>query len=215
MTQPDDKTSCGIRLHETRKVFHFLGDDLSEIDILDISRGLSNINRFTGQTHLAYSVAEHSIHVASILPPELQIYGLLHDASEAYLNDISTPLKNLLPDYRAIEEHVQNKIWRAFGFDPAAIDSFYHEVKNADMKLLLAEMKVICPDDYQAIKESGNPLAEEMEKDPILSDKKFPFFASSHIACGVFRKVFRKLGEGVPLEGPFESLSDMTKYLMK
>jgi hypothetical protein len=204
-----------IRLYETRKAFHFMGDDLSEIDILDISKGLSQVNRYTGHTKQAYSVAEHSIHVASLLPPELQIYGLLHDASEAYLNDISSPLKDLLPDYRAIEEHVQNKVWMAFGLDPKVVAEVYPIVKAADWKMLLAEMKTICPDDYAAFKAGGDTLVAEVEAHPILKDPEFPFYVSPQIACGVFRKVFRKLNEGVYLEGPFSSMTEMTKYLMK
>ena len=67
-----------------------------QVNFRDIAASLAKICRFTGATFSHYSVAQHSILVASILPPQLQAYGLLHDAHEAYLGDIATPVKNLL-----------------------------------------------------------------------------------------------------------------------
>jgi hypothetical protein len=67
-----------------------------QVNFRDIASSLAKICRFTGATFSHYSVAQHSILVAGILPPQLQVYGLLHDAHEAYLGDIATPVKNLL-----------------------------------------------------------------------------------------------------------------------
>ena len=61
---------------------------MEDFVIEDIAHGLSNLCRFSGQTQEMYSVAEHSFNVASIVPTQFQIYGLLHDAAEAYLNDL-------------------------------------------------------------------------------------------------------------------------------
>lgn len=72
-------------------------------NIEDIAHALANICRWTGHTSRFYSVAEHCIRAAAIAPPECKLHVLMHDATEAYLGDVATPLKQLLPDYQAIE----------------------------------------------------------------------------------------------------------------
>jgi len=75
------------------------GDPIIE----DIAHALANICRWTGHTSRFYSVAEHCIRAAAIAPPECKLHVLMHDAAEAYLGDVATPLKNLLPEYKTIE----------------------------------------------------------------------------------------------------------------
>ena len=77
----------------TGKKFHFLNPQPEEISIVDIAHHLSMLCRFTGACKRFFSVAEHSIRVSWILPDKLQLVGLLHDAAEAYINDISRPVK--------------------------------------------------------------------------------------------------------------------------
>jgi len=87
-----------------------------DIDILDIAHGLANITRFGGQARNHITVGEHSLTVASLVPPPLKFTALLHDAAEAYLGDIPKPLKNLLPDYQRIEKQLMGIIADKFGF---------------------------------------------------------------------------------------------------
>lgn len=89
------KTRSGIYID-------LLDPDPKHIIIEDIAFALSNICRFTGHCNF-YSVAEHSINVCNNLEEEYKFCGLMHDATEAYLSDISTPLKQLLPEYKRIE----------------------------------------------------------------------------------------------------------------
>src|SRR5687768_10005799 len=78
-----------------------------QITIEDIAAGLSKVCRFNGQIKDWYCVAEHSAHVAELVPNQLKLIALLHDASEAYLCDVPTPLKRALGDvYSDIEARV-------------------------------------------------------------------------------------------------------------
>jgi 5'-deoxynucleotidase YfbR-like HD superfamily hydrolase len=121
-----------------------------EPDIGEIALALSRIPRFTGHTHdgaHAYSVAQHSVMVSHTVPYDFRRQGLLHDATEAYLGDIATPLKNLLPDYRNIERRMQCMFERHFG-----CPSFSHpEVKKADLILLATEWRDLMRGDDHAL----------------------------------------------------------------
>lgn len=76
---------------------------VDEIYIQDIAHSLSLQCRYTGHCNKFYSVAEHSIHVSNIVPPEHALAGLLHDATEAYLTDVARPVKRYLTNYQDIE----------------------------------------------------------------------------------------------------------------
>jgi hypothetical protein len=114
----------------------------------DIFHALSGNNRFTshGRTR-DYTVGEHTVRgvwLASMLrmSKEVQKCFLLHDFSEAYLNDIASPFKKLLPDYMKLEEEVQNAIYMKYlGYVPS--DEFYKEVKYIDLMMLINEMEQI------------------------------------------------------------------------
>lgn len=89
------------------------------IDIDDIAHALSHQCRFAGHLPVFYSVAEHSVHCAEMLlesHPELALCGLLHDASEAYLLDIPSPIKPLLTNYYELESNIMGVIADKYGF---------------------------------------------------------------------------------------------------
>ena len=75
------------------RAVHMLAPRPDEIDIRDIATALATICRFAGHTVTHYSVAQHSVLVAGNLPESLAVYGLLHDAHEAYLGDPVQPVK--------------------------------------------------------------------------------------------------------------------------
>lgn len=119
--------------------YHFLDPQQDEITIQDIALSLSNKCRFSGHTRF-FSVAEHCVTVAYRLPPELRLAGLLHDASEAYLGDIPSPIKAILPDYRRLEVVNEDAIMRKFN-----IDIHHPLVKEADRKALYTEAHFLLP----------------------------------------------------------------------
>ena len=115
----------------------------SQIVIGDIAHGLAHQCRFNGQTSKFYSVAQHSVLVASILPRELRLAGLLHDASEAYLGDVVQPLKDLLPEYQAIEENFCKVLGVRFGVNLQHNDA----IRHADLVVLATERRDLMPMD--------------------------------------------------------------------
>ena len=123
--------------------FRFTDTDPATINIEDIAAALSNICRFTGHLQDFYSVAQHSVHVSYLVPHEYALEALLHDASEAYCNDISSPLKALLPDYRTVEHQVDQFIREKFGL-PAAMSA---PVKYSDLIMLATERRDFDMDD--------------------------------------------------------------------
>lgn len=117
------------------KYFDYREPEEYHYEILEIAHALSHQARFTGHTFFHYSVAQHSVLVAKLVPPELKLTALLHDASEAYLVDIPRPLKALLPDYVRLEERTMSAIAKYYGL----IFPFPEAIKRADNMLLLAE----------------------------------------------------------------------------
>jgi uncharacterized protein len=120
---------------------NLLDPHYSQIDIGDIAHGLAYQCRFNGQTSRFYSIAQHSLMVASILPDHLKLAGLLHDAAEAYVGDVVQPLKVLLPDYQAIEQRFTQAIGQRFN-----VNLDHHpEVKRADLIALATEKRDLLP----------------------------------------------------------------------
>lgn len=119
--------------------FDILRPEEYDYQIEEIATALSNLCRYTGHVNSFYSVAEHSVLVSRIVPERLALAGLLHDASEAYLGDVSSPLKKLLPEYRAIEERVQRAIANAFGFEYP----FHEEIHAADKRMYWQERQSV------------------------------------------------------------------------
>jgi len=107
-----------------------------EILIEDIAHSLSMQCRFNGHIESFYSVADHCVRVSAECADENKLCGLLHDASEAYLCDIPTPLKKELPDYMKYERQLQSMIYETFGIKEETED-----VKKADKVLLVTEMR--------------------------------------------------------------------------
>lgn len=84
------------------------------IDIQDIAWSISRICRFNGHTSEFYTVAEHSVRISRLCDPEDAIWGLLHDAHEAYVGDVAAPLKQLLPEYQIIEARAAAIIYEKY-----------------------------------------------------------------------------------------------------
>ncbi|QDH36115.1 hypothetical protein E2E27_07430 [Porphyrobacter sp. YT40] len=120
------------------KRFDLLDPASSEFDIEDIAHGLAHVCRYAGQCRRFYSVAEHSLLVSDTVE-EFALEALMHDAAEAFIGDITRPLKQLLPDYKAIELAIEQTINERFGLWPEAKSV----IKEADLRVLAAEQRQI------------------------------------------------------------------------
>jgi len=107
----------------------------SDIDIKDIAHALSLMCRFAGHTKSFYSVAQHCIWIANNLKDEHKLEGLLHDASEAYLVDIPTPVKMHLESYSGVETSIMEIVFKKFGLTYPLTP----EVKSVDKAALQYE----------------------------------------------------------------------------
>ncbi len=139
----------------TGKRFEILAPTADMIDISDIATSLAKIPRWIGKTHLPYSVAQHSVWVSYRVTQLAAPFALLHDAHEAYVNDISSPLKAALRQVsRAngierdlldeIVEPIDAVIFRKFGLPWPVPPHIRIAVKYADMQALSTEKRDLC-----------------------------------------------------------------------
>ncbi len=141
--------------------FDFVDPDPESIRLQDIAHALSMISRFGGHLAKFYSVADHSLNVLHHLEcnganrPTL-LAGLMHDAAEAYIGDIVSPFKKMLPNACAVEERIAAMIRVRYGIVDKHVD--FAAVKRADEAILVAEAKALFnfpplgnwPDNFQA-----------------------------------------------------------------
>lgn len=105
------------------------------VTIKDIATSLAYTNRFNGHTGTTYSVAEHSVLVSRKCREENKMWGLLHDAAEAYTGDIISPLKKLVPQFSAVEKRIMKVICEKF-----ELDLFQpKEIGKVDLRMLATE----------------------------------------------------------------------------
>lgn len=151
--------------------FQPLNPRVEDIRIEDIAHALSNQCRFSGHCREFYSVADHSLWVSRVVeaPPDgclsdrrgenraLALWGLLHDAPEAYLVDLPRPIKHgseIGRMYREFEGRLMAAICERFGLPAEEPD----EVKHADKRLLFTEQRDLMGRPPKAWKDPAKPL---------------------------------------------------------
>ena len=113
------------------------------LSIDDIAHALSLICRAGGHFPQFYSVCQHSVACAREAAARgfsrrVQLLCLLHDASEAYLADMTRPVKAQLPQYGDYEARLQTLIYEIFaGGAPTAGEQ--KQITVADDCMLRAE----------------------------------------------------------------------------
>ena len=116
-----------------------------QVQIEDIAHALANKCRFSGHCDPFYSVADHSMRVAALVGAPHKLYALLHDAAEAYLPDVPTPLKEYFGELEGLECRVMAAIRGKFMPNWMASGATREIVKFADLSMLAAERRDLLP----------------------------------------------------------------------
>jgi hypothetical protein len=136
----------------------------------DIAHALSQINRYNGHTQILWSVLQHSLACWQLAPAAFKIEALLHDACEAYLCDIPTPLKTILPDYRRLEASVERTMRSHYGLP----ETMSAEVRLVDQQIFIAETSVFHPTLWEELgKPVPHPVALQAVRDHLLSGDRY------------------------------------------
>lgn len=170
--KPEILTHSGIS-------FNLLNPEPDSIRINDIAWALSHLCRFTGHTKAFYSVAEHSVRTMWHVGPGFELEALLHDATEAYLGDVSSPLKHMLPTYKAIETTLAHHIRVRFGLPLEESP----QVKAADLAMLAMERTALMPHHHEEW-----DLIKGVQPAPAVLVPMAP-----HVAYSVFLEAFVRL----------------------
>lgn len=123
----------------TGKVFWPIDPRPEEVYIEDIAHALGMMCRYNGHCTKFYSVAEHSWIVSQHVPQDYALWGLLHDASEAYIADIVRPAKRFISGYIEAEDKIMAAVCDRFGLTKIMPP----EVKKIDSAILVDEAKFI------------------------------------------------------------------------
>jgi predicted RNase H-like nuclease len=154
-----------------------LSPKIEQIKIIDIAHALSMLCRANGHFERFYSVGQHSINCAIEaesrgFSKEIQLACLLHDASEAYLSDMTRPVKNMLADYLKIEDFMQSMIYEKY-LPSALSDSELSIVKAIDDDMLVCEFNALMK---KKVFESNPTISNKISfetKDFIRVEKQF------------------------------------------
>ena len=175
----------------TNTFFYPLAPREEEVKLDDIAHALSQMCRANGHFKRFYSVAQHSLNCmreagARGLTPRIQLACLLHDASEAYISDITRPVKCYLEEYKRIEKRLQQVIFAAFHLGDLS-ENELESVEKIDNMLLYYEFEqlhhqgisktfqpsfILCPDVSEKnmgsvekeFKQSANELLSQLLK---------------------------------------------------
>lgn len=129
-------------LLQSGKFYSYTNPADNEFTIEDVALSLSHICRYGGQVGKFYSVAQHAYYVSyAVEDKRYELDALCHDNVEAFMVDVPTPLKMLLPDYKALEAVHEAEMFSRFGLQYPMHDS----VHKADQAVFVAEVRDIKP----------------------------------------------------------------------
>jgi hypothetical protein len=144
-------------------MFWPLNPSADSVCIEDIAHALALKCRYTGHCTQFYSVAQHAVHVSEIVPTAA-LWGLMHDAAEAYLPDVAAPIKPRLTGFQAIEGRVLGVIavWAGLSFPVPP------EVHEADLLLLRTEHRdlMVPPPREWEVDKHYQPLSFRIDPQP-------------------------------------------------
>lgn len=174
---------------------------VEDIDILDIAHHLACTNRFVGALREPVNVAQHSIFVMKLCEGSgWEAEALFHDATEAYLGDVSKWVKHheSMAFYRAAEAEAWLVICEALKLRPSGCPEHNIIIENADRLMVRYENLRLAskPDHmFQISPRYTAPSEAEIKKLEELNWYPFPW----NISEGLFLHEARKLGYGTDI----------------
>lgn len=116
----------------------------SDILIEDIIQGLSNQCRHFGQTRQFYSIAQHSLLLAALLPDNLKPAALLYAAPFAYMGEYSDGVRQSLKEIVRYETRMRLAI--AYRFSVNAVPYSEAPFLTARARVLATEKRDVLPE---------------------------------------------------------------------
>ena len=153
-----------------------------EICIEDIAHHLSLICRFTGACREFYSVGQHSVLLSRIVPEKDAKWGLLHDASEAYLTDVARPVKPHLSNYQEIEDRLMRAVAKQFRLPWPMPESIH---RADDIMVCTERRDLLNPEPDWGEWCQGIPLLEDPIHPHCPEDAEFEFLSRYEELFGV------------------------------
>lgn len=131
----------------TGRDFYVLYPRPEDVADVDIAHALSLMCRGNGHYKHFYSVGQHCLNCleearARGLSARVQMACLIHDGSEAYLSDITRPVKQYLPTYKEYEREIQNMLYRHYGVGDLTVEELA-QVSAIDDAVLYYEFEVL------------------------------------------------------------------------
>lgn len=123
------------------RYFNFRDPDPEVVTVEVIAGSLSKMCRFTGHVSRFYSVAEHSVRCSYLVPDEDRLEALMHDAAEAFIVDLPSPLKAMFPEYKALDNEIEQLVAKVFDLRWPWPPS----IKRADLIMLATERRDLMP----------------------------------------------------------------------
>jgi uncharacterized protein len=134
--------------------FYPLAPVVVDIHLDDIAHALGNLCRYGGHSRTFYSVAEHSVLLSYAVPEDLKRWALLHDASEAFLIDVPSPIKPFLSGYKEIEARLMHAVAARFGLTWPEPDA----LRDYDRRIVSNERAALHGPAPQPWTDHGEPL---------------------------------------------------------
>lgn len=130
----------------TGKILYPLEMRVEDICIADIAHHSAFQCRYAGAVKKHYSVAEHSVYISRFAEPEDRREALLHDAGEAYVQDLLMGLKHsgLMEAYRELEKGIEALINQRFNIN--STPESRARIKALDTRIVMDETRALLPD---------------------------------------------------------------------
>lgn len=160
----DRRSARWMQTYSGRQFFP-LDPRAEDVDITDIAHALGHLCRYNGHVKRFYSVAQHCVLVSENVDPEHALWGLLHDAAEAYVGDMISPLKVDMPQFRRAEDRIIQAIAERFsmtGSIPEQVHEVDRRLRVDEARDLLGEPPAPWVDHGAALGVSIEPWSPEL-----------------------------------------------------